>query len=228
VIGIRITWELATPIVAGGYPLHLDALVAYAVAKEGMQANPEKWQPNAILDLPLQAQRNGDVVCYQASALIPSTPGEHGMRFWTRRTNTQAYAGAVEDGQVRSKSKFPLKPYGMKIDTVRGTFKQMFKFYPVRQVRTLQAWCIGDLDRLAELLQPESGLINYIGAKGRMGHGRVMNFDIQSDDSAVEKWTQRVLPWPKDGYIPVQAAAAPPYWDVSNRTDAWIHPDLFN
>ena len=225
--GIRLTWKLATSIVVGSHPLHLDALVAYAVAKEGMQRDPS-WDVNAPLDLPLQRDVRGDLHCWMASALVPVAAGEHAMRFWTRKTNVFDYADRVGDGQIEVKTKFPLKSYGMKVDTARGIFKQMIKFYPVRQVNELQAWCVGDIDRVAELVSPEAGFINYIGAKGRMGHGRVIDFDIQQDTDAETKWQNRVLPWPQKGCLEIEAATEPPYWGAANRRRAWVSPDLFN
>lgn len=225
--GVWLTWSLATPIVVSSHPLHLDALIAFAVAKEGAQRNPS-WDVNAPLNLPLQREVRGSLQCWKASALVPIAPGEHAMRFWTRKTNVFDYADRVEGEQIAVKTKFPLKPYGMKVDTVRGMFKQMFKFYPIRQVSQLQAWCVGDIDRIAELLSPEAGFINYIGAKGRMGHGRVVDFEIQSDPDAETKWQSRALPWPHKDFLEVEAATEPPYWEAANRTRAWISPDLYN
>ena len=104
----------------------------------------------------------------------------------------------------------------------------MFKFYPVREIQTLQAWCVGDFDEVAELLDPDNGFITYLGSKTRMGHGRIRSFNIKEDDDALEKWQMRVMPWECDGYVPMEAAVRPPYWDVNNRQKAWVSPELFN
>ncbi|WP_447410695.1 hypothetical protein, partial [Clostridium perfringens] len=86
--------------------------------------------------------------------------------------------------------KFPLKPFSIKIDTQRGTFKQLFKFYPVRQVSKATAWCIGDEEELGNLLDPASGIVTALGAKARMGHGMVRSFSIVEDREALERWQQ--------------------------------------
>ena len=150
------------------------------------------------------------------------------MRFWTRKSDAYDYADRLEAGQLDVKTKFPLKPYGIKFDTVRGTFKQMFKFFPVRSVTRLQAWCIGDEDRLAELLSPEAGYLTYLGGKARMGHGRITSFDMAHDPVAADKWSNRVLPWSEPSCVEVQAATQMPYWDAANRTRAWINPSLYD
>jgi CRISPR type IV-associated protein Csf3 len=225
---LRLTWTLATPIVVGAYPLHLDALIAFAMAAEGRQQDLASWDDSAKLQLPLELQKQGELECWKASVLTPTQPSEHSMRFWTRKSDAYDYAQRLEAGQLDVKTKFPLKPYGTKFDTVRGTFKQMFKFFPVRSVQQLQAWCVGDEDRIAELLSPESGFITYLGQKSRMGFGRITGFEIAQDQDALEKWKGRVLPWPEKDCVEVEAATQMPYWEVTNRTRAWINPALYD
>ena len=225
---LRLTWQLASPIVVGAYPLHLDALVAFALAQEMAQNNGGVQDLTATLKLPLDQEIREGKTCVKASALLPTESGEHSMRMWTRKSDPYDYAARLEAGQFAVKTKFPLKPHGIKFDTQRGTFKQMFKFFAVRHVRTVQAWCVGDMDRLAELLAPEAGLITYLGAKTRMGYGRVLEFDIQHDEMAREIWAKRVLPWPVPNGVEIEAASSLPYWEVKNRGVAYVDPALFS
>lgn len=225
---LRLTWRLASPLVVSAYPMHLDGLIAYAMSEEGKQKDFASWDDKAKLVLPLEQEVRGEQECWKASVLVPTEPGEHAMRFWTRKTDIYDYAARMEAGKIDVKTKFPLKPYGIKVDLVRGNFKQMFKFFPVRSVREVQAWCVGDMDRIAELLAPESGYVTYLGAKKRMGFGRIVDFSIETDAAATEKWKSRVLPWPEQDCIEVQAATKMPYSDVQNRTAAWINPELYN
>lgn len=224
---LRLTWTLATPIVVGAYPLHLDALVAFAMAAQGKENDLASWDETAALSLPLQLATQDGIDCWMASAITPVQPGEHSMRFWTRKTDTYDYATRLEAGQFDVKTKFPLKPYSIKVDTQRGTFKQMFKFFPVKSVTQLQAWCIGDEDILTELLSPESGFITYLGSKTRMGYGRITQFEIVDDETAATNWKDRVMPWAETGYVEVEAAAKMPYWEPRNRTTAWVNPRIF-
>lgn len=226
---LKLTWKLATPIVVGAYPLHLDGLIGFAMAQEKRQVDlSTSWVESADLDLPLERAINGELDCWKASVLLPVEPGEHSMRYWTRKSDPYDYAARFEAKQLDVKTKFPLKPYGIKFDTARGTFKQMFKFFPVRSVSELSAWCIGDVDRLTELLSPEAGFITYLGPKSRMGFGRIVDFNIEFDADAKDKWLSRVLPWPHYGCVPVEAATKMPYWEPLNRGPAWVNPDLYN
>jgi CRISPR type IV-associated protein Csf3 len=225
---LKLTWTLATPIVVSAYPLHLDALIGFALAAEGQQRDLASWDMNAKLNLPLERAQKGELQCWKASALLPTEPGEHSMRFWTCKSDPYDYAKRLEAGQLDVTTKFPLKPYGIVFDQQRGTFKQMFKWTPVRSVKQVLAWCIGDLDRIAELLAPESGFISYLGARTRMGYGRITDFNIEIDESANDSWKSRVLPWEEAGCIEVEAATEPPYWELNNRTRAWINPSIYD
>ena len=149
------------------------------------------------------------------------------MRYWTRKTDALDLSRRIEAGQIQGRYKFPLKPYAYKIDTVRGLFKQHFKFYPVRQITKAVAWCMGDPDELGNLLDPSSGLVTALGAKARMGHGRISSFVITPDERACEMWKRRVLPWEVEGAVPVRMAVHPPYWDVANIADAFAPAELF-
>lgn len=225
---LKLTWRLVSPIVVSAYPLHLDALVAFATAEEGKQQDLAAWDMNATLELPFERAVKGGLECWKASALQAVEPGEHSMRFWTRKSDPYDYAARLEAGQLDVKTKIPLKSYGIKFDQVRGQFKQMYKWLPVRSVQHLQAWCIGDEDRINELLAPAAGYITYLGPKTRMGYGRVAEFTCEVDVSARENWMKRVLPWHEEGFVQVEAATQPPYWDIENRRAAWLHPDIYN
>lgn len=225
---LRLTWQLASPIVIGAYPLHLDALVAFALAQETAQTHGGVQDFAATLNLPLAHEIRDGKTCVMASALLPVEPGEHSMRMWTRKSDPYEYAARIEAGHLSSRTRFPLKPYALKFDTQRGTFKQMFKFFAVRHVRTVQAWCVGDMDRLTELLAPEAGLITYLGAKTRMGYGRVLEFDIAYDEMANECWTKRILPWSTPNSVQIEAASSLPYWEIKNRGVAYVDPALFD
>lgn len=230
---LKLTWELCSPMVVGSNPLHLDALLTYAVAQDHL-IRSEKRQPHEtmldFIDLPLDRATRDDSWCWKASALIAQNPGEHAMRFWTRKSDPYDYAERMNSAQIETRTKFPLAKhsYSQQFDVLRGKFKQMYKYYPVRDITTVQAWCIGDKEAIEDLLSPETGFITYLGAKSRMGHGRIKSFDVVEDDSAADKWMQRILPWEHPGYVQIEAAVRAPYWDVNNKQSAWVSADLFN
>lgn len=233
---LRLTWRLSSPIACSGYPIHLDDLVAFAQTQIGlrMAATSDEDRSRSIRDLakvlPLERiEANGECV-WKASALTP-VPGAkitHGMRFWTRKFDSFGYADLFKrqalDIRARPEN---LKPYSLTMRTQGGLFKNGFKFYAVKHVEAVQAWCVGDKDALTELLDPQQGSpVSWIGARGRSGLGRIASFEIEEDDSALTLWAQRTLPWPHDGAVQMDLATKPPYWDVANRRVAWLNPDL--
>jgi len=224
---LKITFHLDSPMQRSGYPIHLDALIAYAQthsALAGMDADdaPQGMIRELAEDLPLaKAEKDGEWV-WKASALIPTAFGEKSVRMWTRKTNPDDFArwviaNKVEVGVRTQNALEQGKPYAGTIDTQRGLLKNMFEFYPLEEIHQLEAWCVGDIDLLENLLAPESGWITHIGKRTRVGHGRVKTIQIEEDEDALEKWKLRVLPWPEAGYEPVQAGLRPPYWAAENR-----------
>ncbi|MGF6440145.1 type IV CRISPR-associated protein Csf3 [Paraburkholderia youngii] len=233
---LRLTWKLGSPIVASAHPLHLDSLVAYALVEETLcnltESGKGKDDKRLIRELaeqplPLGREEREGAWCWQASALLSvSDDIVHSTGFWTRKTDVYDHAERIEAGQIKGRYKFPLKPYELKLDMERGLFKQQLKYFPIRQVSEVQAYCIGDADRLLELLEPGRH-ISHLGAKTRMGYGKVVSFEIEPDTDAQRNWSRRVLPWEHEGAVQMELAVRPPYWAVENRQLAWARPDLF-
>lgn len=246
---LKITWGLATPLVTSGNPIHLDALVAFAkTARSLSEAALLGDVPKDLLvrdlanELPMEKEIRGADWVWQASALRPleNSPILHGMRFWTRRTDsydiarrtglnqfeTMTQRGRRLAGEPEKPPKV-LKPYAMKIDTARGIDKNMYKFYPTKTLSQVQAWCIGDLNELHDLLAPEAGYITHIGPRKRSGHGQVCSFEIIEDEQALIHWSKRVLPWPHEGAVEMSLATCPPYWAPENRRTSFIDPAIF-
>ncbi|MFP3637827.1 type IV CRISPR-associated protein Csf3 [Paraburkholderia sp. SIMBA_054] len=231
---LKLTWQLASPIVVGAHPLHLDSLVAWAQTQEALAAmsveeaaaSKANIRELATRPLPLGREERDGKWVWQASAVRSSGPSTHAIRYWTRKTDLYDHASRVEAGQIDGRFSLPLKPHSHspKLDTVRGPFKQQFKFYPVKSVSTVEAWCIGDKERLLELLVTH---VTHVGAKGRMGHGAVVRCDIEHDPHAVHRWQERVLPWPHEGAESLQLAVHPPYWAPEHLGPAWARPELF-
>ena len=246
---LKITWGLSTPLVTTGNPIHLDALVAYAkTAKSLREASLVSDVPHGLLvrelanELPLGKETRGQDWVWQASVLRPldNAPSLHGMRFWTRRTDSYDIARRTGLNQFETmtqrgrrlagepeKPPKALKPYAMKIDTVRGIDKNMYKFYPTKTLSQVQAWCIGNLSELHDLLAPEAGYITHIGPRKRSGHGQVCSFEIIEDEQALTHWSNRVLPSPHDGAVEMSLATQPPYWAPENRRASFVNPAIF-
>lgn len=234
---LRVRWRLTSPIATGGYPIHLDALIAYAQTElalrmAAMTGHGLEAPIRSLGDrLPLESETRDGQTVWKASALIPTETAElgHGMRFWTRKTDPFDYTDRFSKGHLMLRGvPGQLKPNALKIDTQRGLLKNGYKFYSVKQVTELEAWCIGDEEALRELLDPECGSpIQSIGARGRSGLGTIESFLLEQDPSANERWQQRVLPWPHEGAVQAEMATRPPYWDQMNKTVAYVNPAIF-
>jgi CRISPR type IV-associated protein Csf3 len=213
----------------------LDALIAYAVTEQYLADNPtddSRLIRSIAEELPLQRECRDDKWVWKSSALLPEGLGEHYMRMWTRKTDAFDYAERVYTGSVGGarKIKLPLNRFAMKIDTVRGVLKNAFQFYPVREVEKLIGYCVVDTENEAEqlidLLDPDAGFVTHIGSRKRVGHGRVTSLEVEEDQTAMELWKMRLLPWEEDGYSAMQAAVKPPYWAAENRTIAYCPPEI--
>ncbi len=233
---LRLTWRVSSPIATSGYPIHLDDLVAFAKTQVGLRmaslgdVGREAGIRSLAANLPLDREVRVEGRVWKASALVPieGKPITHGMRFWTRKTDPFDYASRFDQGHLALRTKREnLKPYALKIDTQRGLLKNGFKFFSVKQIPALQAWCIGNESELRELLDPECGSpVMWIGARGRAGMGRIISFEMVEDPAALDLWQRRTLPWAYDGAIEIDLATEPPYWASSNRRRAWLDPSL--
>lgn len=234
---LRVDFNLVTAVSGMSMPLHLDALLAYAVTQEHLQSNPDCTDKKSIRslgeNLPLAKAEDGDMWCWKSSALVAEATLQHEMRMWTRKTDAEVMATMLADGSLQRKRalKFPLEPLSVKIDTQRGALKNHFQFIPVRHVKKFSAYCIGDADRIYDLLQT---YVTHIGARGRTGFGRIAQEDggtiqsiyVEEDESANQMWQHRVMPWALDGYVPIQAAHKAPYWAAENKAISFIPENI--
>jgi CRISPR type IV-associated protein Csf3 len=230
---LRLTWTLAAPLVASPHPLHLDGLLAYAQTEETLAGlsiddrDPRALREVATAPLPLGREERDGLWCWQASVLRPrdGVLGQS-MRYWTRKTDSEDFARRVGNGQIDLRVSVPLTPYERVIDVQRDELKQLYKFFPIRDVPAVEAWCIGDKDRIEELLAVESGYVTHLGGKARMGFGKVRSFAIERDPEASSRWQRRATPWPQAGAAIAELAVRPPYWAPESRQLAWIAPEL--
>lgn len=234
---LRIEWCLTNAVVGMNLPLHLDALIAYAVTEEGLRYGTDYTNIRDIAAvLPLEKAEQDGLFCWKASALIATEVMGHDMQMWTRKFPEEDYVDYYASGKFgglnakfnSETNEIDLKPYAAVIDTQRGPYKNHFQHLPVRHIKKFVAYCVGDIDRITELLSPESGYIKSIGPRSRQSAGNILvdSFVIEKDEAALEAWQQRVLPWPKENYVPIQAAHKPPYWAIENRAVSYIHEDM--
>lgn len=234
---LRITFQIAGGWVPPRYPLHLDALLAYCVTERELadleQAPEGASEIIAIAEdpkiMPLSRFEKDGQWVWMASAITPVRAVLNDSRFLTRRTYDDDFPAAVGIGAVKKGNFRPDKPAPNSghIDATRGTFRNRLEYFPVQHDATgegflLQAWCLGDLDRIDELLTDDFAP-SHIGANRRMGLGRIVGVTIEHDPQAHEKWKNRVKPWPLlDDECQVIASCKAPYWLSTNRQQAWM------
>lgn len=223
---LKITFNLISPIVDNSQPLHLDALLAWAMVDAYEGGLPPTEAIRRIHDeLPLEQYTSpvSDKSGWKASMVIFTTrggmAGGNTSRFLTRRTEVEQIASLAESGGVKFKRTTPPSV----IDTASGPLKSSLEFYPIRDCDKAYAWCIGDKDKITELLSR----VGHIGKSGSRGHGKVSSILVQEDIEAREKWKLRVLNYAEPGYIQQFSAVRPPYWDSRNKEISWMPPISF-
>ncbi len=238
---LKVTFRVMGGVVSPPMPIHLDALLAYAETQARLDPDdpyaPKDVQAMRAIadDLPLERfERDGEWV-WKASALVPVGVSSGGSRFFTQRMNKKDFAirvgeGDVQLGRYQHDKSLPaganMTPYQNKIDTLRGPFRNLLGFYPVFDPNALVAWCIGDRERIKDILR--NGHITHIGARRRSGHGEIKDILIEPDSQADELWMRRVRPWPLlDEDVAIQAAWQAPYWAAENRGEAFCPKSLF-
>lgn len=222
-IPLRIDWTIATPWCPPALGLHLDGLLAYAVVQEAERDGRQFEAYDELLsELPFERHESGAGWCWKASLLKPVTVRGSERVYMTAKTATQSMAEAMVDGQITGRS---IKS----IDTVRGPFKNDAFWYTIEHVDKIQAWCIGDPERITELLS----LITHLGKRSRLDHGRIalrdhsaddeggLDFHVVEDSQARDRWTRRYMPEQVDGYVPVQGRLQPPYWQGEGAGLCW-------
>jgi CRISPR type IV-associated protein Csf3 len=239
---LRIECRLATPWIPSAYGLHLDGLLAWAAVQRELPHRLEEMEHGA----PQAAVRD---ICQEVGALLPLSRrpvggldarevwcaseffpiGQSVSRqvYFTTKTPVHDMLELIDEGVLPRKG-------GSTIDTVRGWSKAGQFFQEARHVSGLQAWCIGDPDEIADLLQEVRG----VGAKTRLGFGRlhtrvastggedVPDWRIVEDPRAESYWMLRNLPALPDQDVPgavrvrVLGAVESPYWRP--REPVWV------
>jgi len=204
---LRITWSLARPMICPQHPIHLDALLARArVIEEG-----EDWAHQH--DLPLEREEQGGQWCFKASALVLEAAEAVRFTHMSRRTEVTRIA---LDGQADGIVKLGLS----EIPTGSGPLKGYSWFAHTQWVSKATAWCIGEPERIMELLTR----IPCIGKLSRNSHGLIKSWDVQEDSRAERLWMRRALPATFAGtpvmetavkvadYATAMSRFTPPYW----------------
>lgn len=208
-IALRVVFELNRPMRIPENPIHLDALLAWAVVDEATEAgHPDPWSLQHELPLERHSSANASQWCWKASMLVARPTS---IQFMANRTRGQ-------DGLLISKAMDVLAAPPNTLPQGSGRYKQFLLSDPLQWVSALTAWCIStDRDRLESLLRR----VRHIGKLRAIGAGRVSNLEIHPGEDAGQ-WMCRAMPEPMPGYLPVHGALRPPYWDRSARSITYL------
>ncbi len=215
----RIEFQLGTPVVDFGEPIHIDALLGSVNnGDHGLTTNCGFTLGSHLffVDHPMID-----------GARINNMDLQRNIRGWTRRLEHFLCASEYirEDGvlgknRIGRFSKTPSiasgkrKNYGGSIDSQ----------IHARWHSVAVAWGCGDIDKVGRLTK----MISNIGPKRRLGYGAVLSVKIVLDNNAKTYAMLRALPEhvkiPEGfSFAPVFTATKGPYWDSSNRETAQVY-----
>ncbi len=207
---LKITFTIDGVMFAPSFPIHLDGLLAWARVQEEFETNPAMENYDAQHDLPLEKVEQDGKWCWKASQLKINTIGVQGYAF-TRRVSLDQLVAVADMGVIR---KIPNK-----IPTSKGKFKADLTFAADRIVSTVEAWCIGEKVEIERLLSR----ITHIGARRKVGKGKVKSVTVEVEPSANELWQDRVMPWPLgDDWVPMVGRCVAPYWNKLEQQTCYM------
>ena len=226
---LKITFHLKTPVVIMDMPVHLDALIAWAQTQEKLAQGVEVDNIRELAaELPFEEYTTDAGTVWKASVLVPESIQFTTTTQWVRRTDPYQITDGLEKGWLSTGKRY--KPEkGYKIDTSSGMLKNHRQIYTVQMVDKMHAWCIGDLDRIEQLLLDH---VRAIGAKTKMGHGQIREdvfgnpmIEVERDKAAVDKdkWKLRFMSNKvSNDYALMRSPLKPPYWDKSSAVMGWF------
>lgn len=221
---IKVTAEMAEPVVDYDDGLHLDGLLAYARFRERERAglNGDLPDPNHAewatdFDLPLatwEAPRAG--ACH--ARLL------EGGDLWGWRASDACWPESAIRGSIALRRMTNVDQLVRHTDAAThkastGALKNKDRTYPTRQARHIQWWAVGDPERVDELLRE----VTHIGKLHGHGQGRVQGWRVEEADedrSITHDGTlMRRMPasWDDSPQPSRRHTIRPPYWHPSRE-----------
>lgn len=186
---LRITWRFASPVaVDSEYPIHLDALLAWAVMDEAERSgHPDPWGASddlgRLLERTAPAAETPGAWVWKASRLSFEHGGSIHYINTIRRSEPLEYLEGYEREVIGGRPRAG-------IDTASGHQRGYQWLMACRWMRSATAHCVGDKAAIESALSR----VRYIGKLGRNGFGLVREFDVAEDAAAEDLWRVRTLP----------------------------------
>lgn len=213
----KVTFRFESPLVVDSeYPIHLDALIAWAVSDEAEQGgSDDAWAEADDLSFVLDAAENEHGRVWKASRLVFTPCTERIPMNMIRKSNPGAVLEDYDAGRFAHARAVNL------IKTGSGQYRAYQMFINYQWMVKAEAWGVGDIETTKELL----GRLRNVGKKGANGFGRIESIDVAPCDKAEVRWRLRVLPLGMDGVPGVDYATGyhclrAPYWKKLNRVEA--------
>jgi len=213
-VPLRIEWRFATPWCPPPVAMHLDGLLAWAQVEEARARGEGITDFSPFLDnLPLAKHETPSGWVWKASMIESFDVLGSERRYMTRRTALTEFSVRMGSGMIEGR---PLA----EIDTVRGPYKNDAFWYTIEHAVGARAWCMGDPQRITELL----AFVTHLGKRSRLDHGRVIDSIagvVNEDPVAESGWQRRYMPEPVEGHVPAMGRLHPPYWMGEGARQVW-------
>lgn len=248
---LRVTIKLAEPIAASTFPRLLDGLLAHCAVEDALtfcdDENDQRPLRELGDELPLQRVEGCAEKVWKASAFMPvgritddcsvdhfSVTGHTQIRKLIRRSDVHEIARLTGLGFIPARGFDPDKPKhgAIQLDTARGLLKESAITYALKHVHAIEAWCIGEQDHIEALLTH----VEFLGAKRRLGHGKVQSIEVVEDERANRLWELRPLPMDAKtssaapaclDRIPAFLPPRAPYWDRKFAVEQGVPSAMF-
>jgi CRISPR type IV-associated protein Csf3 len=211
---LKVTFTFTTPVVRDSeYPLHLDALLAWSVVEEAESFGADDaWAAANDLSHLLASESSKSGWVWKASALRFTPASERFLMSMIRKSDPLLYMDGIDRGRIE------MKRQRSTINTGSGQERAYQFLMPHQWMEKAEAWCIGDLEMIAEAL----ARLNGVGKLIRNGFGAIRTINIESDPQAETRWRLRVLPSDMRGaedcrYVPALHCLRAPYWKKTDR-----------
>lgn len=205
---LRIEMDLVGPVERPARPIHFDSLVANLMVGRDMPGETDVATIRGHIErLPLERAIVGDDWVWKASSVAFDWTSQPMQEFATRAIRPQAVAEVVKTGLINN--------FGIdtKIDVARGMLKSATYAHEFQWARMAVAYCVGDRDEIGDLLRD----LHSIGARRRLGHGRIRAVRVVEDAAASTLWMRRYLPAGADVGVPVEGAYRLPLFDRAHQ-----------
>lgn len=216
---LKVTFRFSSPVVMDSeYGIHLDGLLAWAVADEAERfGSSSAWEDAQDLHYLLEKAEDADSGewVWKASQVIFQPASERFFFNMIRKADPLTYLEGIDAGHIHQRRE---RSY---IDTQSGSLRAYQLLAPYQWMEKAECWCIGD----QEAIQEHLAHVTSLGKMRRNGYGALASIVVEPDPAAITLWKLRTLPVGMTGapghqYAETLQCLSAPYWDRRKRVMA--------